>query len=296
MDVSGVNTGPPGAHFPSAPSGVPGSKPEARGESLGRSGDAITGILGQLSEPEAVSFLENILLPLPPADAARIEDLLHAAVSAAADGNVQQALLKLSELTALDPGRGGTLVQEPGLAPIRQEVGQLLSRLTSAAHMDAESKLAEATRLLGTADAREIPEGGVRPEAAVLIAERLLEAGGYSNYVRSAEVSQFAINQYAIAQPPAPLSPVEARSIPAGVESTRLRARPRWLPRLKMLWQRAPLLVLLLAWLALGIAATLLPAWLKISWLPASIGFEIWATGFLALVVFGFYMRVRNIR
>ena len=68
------------------------------------------------------------------------------------------------------------------------------------------------------------------------------------------------------------------------------------------LWRRAPLLLLLVAWLAVGTAgglASLLqrkvwpdawPSWLN------DAGFTLWALGFPALVLFGFYMRVRNVR
>ena len=72
--------------------------------------------------------------------------------------------------------------------------------------------------------------------------------------------------------------------------------------RVEVLWRRAPLLVLLLAWLAIGTAAGLAslvqrkvwpdawPPWL------ADAGFSFWGLGFLALVLFGFYARVRNVR
>jgi hypothetical protein len=71
-------------------------------------------------------------------------------------------------------------------------------------------------------------------------------------------------------------------------------------PRIQHLWQRAPLLVLLLAWLGMGVGAAV--CWLAIkqiwpeSWVASlgDFGFEVWGLGFLALVGFGFYARVRK--
>ena len=65
---------------------------------------------------------------------------------------------------------------------------------------------------------------------------------------------------------------------------------------LKNLWRRAPLLLLLLGWLAGGVAGGSLVALLRSDLPPSTVSwfFEVWALGFLALVGFGFYMRVRN--
>jgi hypothetical protein len=72
--------------------------------------------------------------------------------------------------------------------------------------------------------------------------------------------------------------------------------------RIRKLWLRAPLLVLLLAWLAAGFVGGLASAILRIYWPQgwpeslAAAGFEVWGVGFLALVMFGFYARVRDAR
>lgn len=57
---------------------------------------------------------------------------------------------------------------------------------------------------------------------------------------------------------------------------------------IRKLWLRAPLLILLLAWLVAGLIAAAI--------VPLNGVFELWALGFLALVGLGFYARVRNIR
>jgi hypothetical protein len=68
------------------------------------------------------------------------------------------------------------------------------------------------------------------------------------------------------------------------------------------LWQRAPLLVMLLVWFAVGFSGGCVFALLRSYWpemWPESLvadGFEVWGLGFLALIGFGFYARVRNIR
>ena len=112
----------------------------------------------------------------------------------------------------LDPRRAETLDAEPGLAAISPEVRQLMSRLASTARLDAEGRLDQATHMLGQES---------QPQIAVLLAGRLLEAGGYANYIRSAELSQFAIRQVSSVRPS---------------------------PGMRKLWLRGPLLVLLLIW------------------------------------------------
>ncbi|HJT86441.1 MAG TPA: hypothetical protein VJ732_01265, partial [Bryobacteraceae bacterium] len=58
----------------------------------------------------------------------------------------------------------------------------------------------------------------------------------------------------------------------------------------------------LLAWLGMGIAGGA-ASWAVRRWRPdhfspslSDAGFELWGIGFLALILFGFYMRVRNVR
>ena len=73
-------------------------------------------------------------------------------------------------------------------------------------------------------------------------------------------------------------------------------------PRFRALWLRAPLLILLLAWFAIGLGMAGV-SWIWRSLFPdtwpaflANVGFDVWGVGFLALIAFGFYMRVRNVR
>jgi hypothetical protein len=304
MDVRGVDSGPTGTELSSALPGLPGLKDNglAALPSLAQSGDTITAILRELSDPEVVRFLALLEQPPPPEMAARLEDLIRASVSAVAEGNVQQALAKLAELAALNPRRAETLDAVPGLASIREEVGRLLFRLTSAAQLDAELRFGHATHLFQAADSGKHLAQEIKPEIAILIAGRLLEAGGYANSMRSTELSQMLINQYGFAPTVAPLPIVGSRSIPIRATHASLGQRNQWIPRIRRLWQRAPLLVLLLVWFAVGFSGGCVFALLRNYWpemWPESVvadGFEVWGLGFLALIGFGFYARVRNIR
>ena len=130
--------------------------------------DTMTAVLRELSAPEMERFLE-VLEQLPtPEIAARLEDLIRASASAAAAGNVQQALTTLMEFAALDPRRAEALATEPGLAPIRAEVGRLLVQLASTAQADAELRLAQATHLLHTASPAEAMGQQIKPESAIM--------------------------------------------------------------------------------------------------------------------------------
>jgi hypothetical protein len=66
------------------------------------------------------------------------------------------------------------------------------------------------------------------------------------------------------------------------------------------LWRRAPLLLFMLAWFAAGLTGGMIFAIGSRIWPEGplitlgNLGFELWGIGFLALVGFGFYMRVRD--
>lgn len=306
MDVGGVVAGPTGTEFSSALRGLAGSKGQwlVALPAVAQSDDTIAAMLLELSKPEVVRFLETIERPPLPETAARLEGLLRASVSAAAEGNVHLALAKLAEFAALDPRRAETLETEPGLASIRADVGRLVLRLASAAQLDAELRLAQATHLLQAVGSKGLLGQEIRPEIAILIAGRLLEAGGYANCMRSAELSQIPINQYGWAPTPAPLPLVDASSAPIRSKQASLGSRNQnqWMRRIRRLWLRAPLLVLLLAWFAVGFVGAPVSVLLRNYWpqtWPESLvegGFEVWGVGFLALIAFGFYARVRNLR
>ena len=309
MDVSGVGSGPTGAEFSNALRALAGPTPPGLDALAGsaQSGDTSASLLGELSELEIISLLQIIDRQLTPDIAARVDGLLRASVSAVAEGNVVQALLKLTELATLDPRQAETLDAEPGLAAIRPDVGRLLFRLASAARLDAEARLEQATHLGQTARPNELDGEvtgklvgqAVRPEIAILIAGRLLEAGGYVNCIHSAALSQVLINQSGWVPAPVPTPLMDLRSSPIRSARASLDLLRRWTPWMKRLWLRAPLLILLLAWFAVGVVVGSISAVIRNYWpqiYPESavaLGFEVWGVGFLALILFALYASLR---
>lgn len=64
----------------------------------------------------------------------------------------------------------------------------------------------------------------------------------------------------------------------------------------RRLWVCAPLLILLLSWLVAGLFAGIAMILFESSAGPVNTVFDFWGLGFLAIVGFGFYARVRNMR
>jgi hypothetical protein len=199
----------------------------------------------------------------PPGDEVRAGELLRAAVEAAAAQNPGRALDLLRQLASLDPARAETLLSAPALESIRPGLEELLGQLTAAARLHAENRLAEATQKLAAATVTEpvkdTSAGEVRPEIFLLVAARLMEAGGLANYVRSAELSAASVDP--------------SRWAPA------LQAEPP-IDRPPGDWHgflRLPIL----AWLALGIASVGVCWWLRYDCMPIVCG--VWAAGLLVL-------------
>lgn len=273
-------------------------------------------VLAALS-PSDLSQLALILEPpQSPQTAARTADLLQSALTETASGNVSGALDALSQFAALQPLRAQAVSSTPGLETIRPQVDALLARLSHVARLDAEGRLAHASLSADEFGASKLPGWDTRPETLVLLGTQLLESGTHANFIRAADLAQAVIDGTRWAPAPAPAPATEAATRratiemdPAGSDLIRASLQRSWRaaregarPRLRALWRRAPLLVLLLGWLAVGVVAGSLSwAWRGVapdSWPASSAAFavEIWGIGFLALVLFGFYMRVRNVR
>lgn len=259
--------------------------------------DSVAGLLRELSASQITALLQILEPVLSPGRTALLDPLLRAAVSAVSDGDTSGALEKLAVLLSLDPRRAEGLASESGLAPIRKEVEALLARLTGEARLGAETLLREATERLQAPGAADRQIQNVKASTLLLCASQLIDAGSYANCIQSAKVSEVILDRqrWAPAEVALPLSKrVDAR--------TRVPRAALWVRRgamtepLKNLWRRAPLLVLLLGWLALGLFGGGVAAVFRDEWSAAAVArfFGIWALGFLALVGFGFYMRVRN--
>lgn len=272
--------------------------------------------LSILSEPD-LARLAAILEPLSsPQAAAQITELVQSVITAAAAGDVGRVLSELGHLAAASPVRAEVVRAEPVLEPMRAQVDSLLARLAQVARLDAEARVSQASHLVEQAGIQKLSGWDARPETLLLLATRLLEDGGHVNSVRASQLAQMIVEtaQWAPAAIPAPfedstparfglpIEPLTGGPIRTAFSRSWDAVRKQAPGRLRVLWRRAPLLILLLAWLAVGIvggAASWLWRMVAPDAWPAALaasGFDLWALGFLALVVFGFYMRVRNVR
>jgi hypothetical protein len=257
--------------------------------------------------------LTQILQPAsPPEIVARVNGLVQATVSAIHEDRSEWAVGRFIEAVTTDPSRAEELRSNPDIQPIRNTVEQLLVRLTNVAKMDAETKLATAEHVIEEGGWRKLPHWETAPEALIQIGHRLLEAGGYANYVRAAELATTLQSAYwgaTVIEPPPPVSApngLEKEDSAIKRQGVGSAANDLWetlakLPRhVATLWRRAPLLVLLGGWFLVGLAGGFLSALAKTVWprsgiVPASdLGFQIWGLGFLALVGLGFWARVRK--
>jgi hypothetical protein len=307
MDVSGVGAGPPAANFIAALRAVThAATPSGTTQSAG---DMFVSTLQQLSEAEMTMLLDMIGRPESPQQAQRLDDLLRAAVAATAEGNVDRAMVPLTELATMSPRRAQTLGSLPSLSSIRGPIERLVSRLNTAAKVEAESQLAQAVKLMESAGAKELVVREIRAQNLVLTAGRLLDAGGYANSVWSAQLSQMVIDPRLWAPNAVPLplkvkdadgpTPAAGGGIFAAIRL--VHAGLQLKSRIRRMWFRAPLLVLLLAWFVVGLAGGIFSALVRNYWphvLSASLiagSFELWALGFLVLVAVGLYVSVRNV-
>ena len=156
--------------------------------------DAVAGLLRELSAAQVTSLFEIIEPALPPERVAQLDQLARAAVSATRDGDTGGALAKLATLVSLDPRRGEGLASDPALAPIRKEAEALLARLTDAARPGAETRLREAAEWMQAPEVVDRPIGNVKASTLLLLAGRLIDAGGYANCIHSAKVSQMFLD------------------------------------------------------------------------------------------------------
>jgi len=219
--------------------------------------------------------------PRPP-DPAQTAELFSAVISAAKDGQAKPVLDRLTALAALDPRRAAAAVSDPALAPVRAEAEALLARLASSARLNAETQLEAATLRWRGPESVWQPLPDLQPATLLLWANRMMEDGGYANYIQLTAFCQAIID----------LHPGKTRAARQRAPREPLRSR------FGRLWRRAPLLILLLAWLAVGIGVGVSSALFPERWTAAQVDlfFEIWALGFLALIGLQFYMRVRRRR
>jgi hypothetical protein len=267
--------------------------------------------LGQLVAAD-LTRLSAILQPnANSAHVAQVASLIREASDAIVQGNTLQAVGSLRQVAALEPQTIEILRGDAVFASIRPEIDQLLSQLTSSARFDAQASLGRAEQLL---DASQLKTGFSVPSLAdtlIKAAHRFFDAGGYANYVRSADLAQTTIENYLpwmlnYSQArtdngePAPREGLLAeRALQANVRNTSEAVRGCGPKKVKRPWLGA-LIVLGLVWLILGVAVGVTTI-LARGWSPNSIFefitdvfCEFWGLGFLALMGLGFYERVRK--
>jgi hypothetical protein len=209
------------------------------------------------------SDLTRILAVIEPAPVAGMEalaaELLQTAVTAAQQ-EPGRSLHELRQLVTLDPSRAGRLAFEPGLESIRPDVERLMIQLSSSAKLHAEGRLADATHRWEGQPIKSAASD-FRPETWLLVANRLIEAGGLSNYIRASAVSGYLLDQ--------------ARWAPAFEPGQ----QPMPSSFANQEWSIARLVPV---WFGLGFVAGCLSWWLQYDRVHTI--FEIWAGGLLALL------------
>jgi len=315
MDLGAIGPGPPPADLSpitgSVPSSAPkmGPLPSGAAEALG---DSVATLLNELSPADVAKLIDIIGKPLPDQDSVRLQDLVQTVVSSAAAGDTTRALGAIGQLVALDPSRADTLRGDPAIASIRAAADQLLDRHATLARLDAEGRLAQAAQQLGASAPERLAGWDMRPGSLLEMAGRIFDSGGLGNYMRAATLAQVVIDgtcaPAVVNVPPAPVefSPFESRGLAKPPRETvrpeALRASRRLSAALRSLWFRAPLLILLVSWLTLGVVGGLGSLVWRRFWLPTwpgslvALAFQVWGIGFLVLVLFGFYARVRKVR
>jgi hypothetical protein len=270
MEVPAAGMGTSGADRAMAnPINPLANLPLATGRNPPIAGDSIAALLSELSQLNLTQLLRILEAPLGAADVTRVDDLLRAAVDAIATQNPGHALDLLRQLANIDPARAETLSSNPSLASIRSDVEQLVNQLTGAAKLHAEGKLAEAGKSLDIVDLKSHPE--VRPEIFLLVATKLLDAGGLGNYVRSADVSAALLDQSRWA-PAQVFEPAAVYEPSAG-------------------WQ-VSLRLLISIWISLGIVGVGLCWWLRDDYLSTVAA--VWAAGLILLAAARFWRSPRR--
>ena len=261
MPPTGMGTSGPERAVSNPAAALPAHLSPATAWTAPLTGDSVAALLAELSQSGLTRLLEILDLPRAGSDA-RVDELLRAAEQAAAAQNTGRALDLLRQLANLDPARAEATASNPALASIRTGWEELLGQLGAAARLHAGSRLAEATQRLEMAAVKETSPDEVKPEILLLVAARLMEAGGLANYVRSAAVSDASIDQCRWA--PA----LHAESATVDRPSSGWRAHAPWL---------------IAAWFALGTASAGLCWWLRDDYLPALT--VLWAAGLVVLIV-----------
>lgn len=225
-----------------------------------------------------LSFLQK-WTEAPSAGAASYE----AARRAAQAGDRDSAVRNLEQAVLAHPAHALAAEQEADFTPLRGDVAQLLAGLTQNAKMRAEVSLATAEAAWTQAP---IP---VPAAAACLDAAKAnLAARTFAGYMAAAEAAELARGMLRSRN-----TALAARS---GTEESRLGMAARFL------WERLPLLYVLLVWFAVGVTfggftflwRAIFPDSGIAAWQDAV--FPVWGLGLVLLVLAGFLRSLLRMR
>lgn len=148
----------------------------------------------------------------------------------------------------------------------------------------AEKLVTKAAHTIETASvhSQRIP-ADLDPRAVITIANQFIATGQLPNYLRAAELGREVLSWYA-----------EASSAQAVSLSRPPSLTKQFHTIVARMWRRAPLLVLLTGWLLAGSIAGLVARIISVPDYKTAPAFEVWAVGFLALIVFQFVATIRG--
>jgi len=228
-------------------------------------------------------------------------------------GDHATALEHLEQALTAQPAYAAAAAQDPAFAPIRVPMQQLVNRASTppplppevstvgpAAEEPADSSQAirsgiEAVRLVALARSPDAPDPIPHAQAYLDVARAHFELGAYAGYVVAAQAAALAQE---IAEDSKVSRSLKRRAFPGSRPQSRLQPlrRAAWRTA-RRLWEKLPLLAILLGWFAAGVLAGLLS-------LPFQQGlagmrgilFPVWALGLVAMVLGGFVRSLRRLR
>src|SRR5258708_3171319 len=222
------------------------------------------------------------------ADQARGAAEFQLARAAAQSGDRDATLQHLEHAILADPVQAEAARQDPAFSAMRGAIQELVGHASLLARIRAESSIDAA--LSATESAR----GSGAPHAEQVktfldLAQAHFELGTYTAYVEAAQAAMRA-RQIAEGSLIEPLGKFSGRPIRSGA--------PRTPGPVRRLWDKLPLLAILLGWLLAGIVG-------GVAALPFQDGdvsetrqtlFSIWALGLLAMVLLGFVRSILRLR
>jgi tetratricopeptide (TPR) repeat protein len=210
-------------------------------------------------------------------------------------GDRVASLQHLEQAILLHPMHAEAARQDGDFDSIRGPVLDLVGRVSILARIRAESSIADALSAIDSVRAPHATELLAQARTYSDLAQAQFQQGSYAAYV---EAAQAAIRAQQIAagikmEPDAKLAAARAAGVVDRPRVTRLLWRTT-----RRLWQRLPLLAILLGWLFAGIIA-------GVAALPFREGgvvemrrilFPIWAMGLLGMVLIGFVRSILRLR